>query len=165
MTLGLVDRTGTILDVGCGDGRLLRWGTKRGLNMIGVEPSKRMRERAGHDTRVLSGCAQALPVAADSIQAIVITYPGGWIRDPATWSEVDRVLVDGGDIAVLLGGTYERGFLSGIRKRAIHLVYGNGTRYELIGDTLPESPQLIIRWLDDRWGSFAVIQSTERDGQ
>ena len=66
----------TIVDVGCGDGALVRALANQGARMIGVEISAGQLEGArAHppvaDERYVEGTGQALPLADDSADAVV----------------------------------------------------------------------------------------------
>lgn len=121
----------TVIDVGSGAGHLIGEAERQGFAAVGVEPSRAMRwlsRRRG--VAALAGCAQSLPLDSSSADAVVATYPGGWIVDAATWDEFARVLKPGGIVVLLLGGTVELGRGSRVRRVVQRLAYGsaNGNR-------------------------------------
>lgn len=65
-----------VIDVGCGDGHLVRWLTKRGAHVTGIEVSPRALARAqstppvGHE-HYMQGCAEDLPVANRSADIVI----------------------------------------------------------------------------------------------
>lgn len=124
--LGRLTAAWTVIDVGSGAGRLIAEAERSGFAAVGVEPSRAMR-RLSHRRGVaaLEGRAQALPLASGTADAIVATYPGPWILDPATWDEFARVLKREGLVILLLGGTVERGRGSRVRRVVQRLAYGS----------------------------------------
>lgn len=118
----LADRVGaapeggelTVLDLGCGSGRLLEILADEGgpgLRLVGVdfvpEQIARARERLGEATVELH-CAEArdLPLAPGSVDRVLI-HMGLALMQPleATLGEIDRVLRPGGRLAAVLDGT------------------------------------------------------------
>jgi SAM-dependent methyltransferase len=98
----------TIIDVGCGDGAIVRYLAKRGATAIGIEVSEGQLERArkqageGEDYRVASG--ESLPFADASASAILFMksfhhIPRQSMR-AALW-EAARVLEPGGRIIAI----------------------------------------------------------------
>ena len=73
----LVGRLGPVLDVGCGPGRVAAFLRGRGLDVIGVDVSKRMlaSARAAHPSMLLAGGSlTALPVRSGVAAGIVCWY-------------------------------------------------------------------------------------------
>ncbi len=145
--------SGTLLDVGCGEGRLLHSLDTRNVFGIGIEPSPVMAGRARRrHVSVIQATAQALPLQAGSVRHLVATYPGPWIVDPQTWDEIARVTEHGATIRVLLGGDIDRGRGAAFRSLLHRLAYGKSDAT----DNLPALGNQLIRgeylWLDDEWG-------------
>jgi SAM-dependent methyltransferase len=150
-------RSRTLLDLGCGEGRLLSSIGVRQVFAVGVEPSRAMARRAGRRlATVVLATAQALPLQDGSVGHVVATYPGPWIIDPQTWDEIARVTEDGGRVDILLGGDIVRGRGSILRRRLLRLAYGgtNGTGH------LPTlgNDQVIGEYVtkDDEWGTAVL---------
>jgi SAM-dependent methyltransferase len=118
----LADRVGaapeggelTVLDLGCGSGRLLEILADEGgpgLRLVGVdfvpEQIARARVRLG-EAPVALHCAEArdLPLASASVDRVLV-HMGLALMQPleATLSEIDRVLRPGGRLAAVLDGT------------------------------------------------------------
>jgi SAM-dependent methyltransferase len=143
-----------VLDIGCGEGRLLSSLDAVGYFAWGIEPSRQMAERAvRRRVTVVQGRSEALPVRTGTIEHVVATYPGPWILDPLTWEEIARVTTPGASIAILLGGDYTRGNGAFVRSRLMRLAYGKqgppGTLPELGHPSIDGGYDLI----NDRWGT------------
>jgi SAM-dependent methyltransferase len=91
--------TGSVLDLACGDGPLLR---RLPPDAIGVDVS---REELGATPRVVQGRAQQLPFAAGAFDTVTCHLAFMLFDDvPAVVRELHRVLVPGGRFIALLGG-------------------------------------------------------------
>jgi SAM-dependent methyltransferase len=100
----LPDGGPVVIDVGCGDGSLVRWLERRGARAIGIEvapePLARARahERAGRERYEQAG-AEALPLVDDCADAVLfmnsLHHVPGELLDAAL-SEAARVLCPGG---------------------------------------------------------------------
>jgi SAM-dependent methyltransferase len=118
-------RLGPLLDVGCGEGRLLARAVATPEISVGLEPSRTMARRAARRTvSVVAARSQQLPFADASFAHVVATYPGPWIVDTRTWAEMARVARPGASIAILIGGTVTRGRGAWLRSRLLRLLYG-----------------------------------------
>lgn len=93
-----------ILDVGCGDGGLVRNLAKRGASVLGVECSPRQLAKAGAaeavpNAEIVEGVGQALPAADASFDAVVffhsLHHVPAEVMDQAL-AEAARVLKPGG---------------------------------------------------------------------
>jgi SAM-dependent methyltransferase len=150
---------GPIVDIGCGEGRLLAdhgWGVDI---RFGVDPSQQATRRARQrGALVVRGTAQRLPIRSASVGQIICSYPGPWIMERAVWDEFARVLSPGGSLAILLGGVTLRGRGVRVRQMAQRVVYGKSR-----DDDASDIPQLpgdfehpaipgTIERLDDEWG-------------
>lgn len=148
-----------VLDVGAGSGLLVRAGTTRGFAILGVDPSPAMRRLAvRHGAPVIAGRAQSLPFPDASFTALVSSYPGPWIADGCAWSEFERVLAPGSRIAILLGGTIERGAGASVRRLLGRAVYGSGGTdldHRLSFPT-PDGISGSFETTDDEWGRALI---------
>ena len=104
-------RGGRVLELGCGTGHLQQALGRAGISHIGYDRSRpmlrqarRRLRRSGLPLRLLQGRAQALPFASGSFTDVVATFPAPYIVDPATLSEIRRVLAPGGQLVIVDGG-------------------------------------------------------------
>jgi ubiquinone/menaquinone biosynthesis C-methylase UbiE len=100
-----------VLELGYGTGDLALEMCRRGYEVTGVESSPRMHRiaraklrRAGCRANLLVGSSSALPLGDECIDAVVSTFPSGYILWDQTWGEVHRVLRTGGTFAIVLSG-------------------------------------------------------------
>ena len=97
----------TLLDVGCGTGRLLAEVSTRepGAVLIGVDPSANMleaaRSRVPSTVRLLPGTAEVIPVDSGAVDWLVSTSVFHYVQDPfAARREFRRVLRPGGTLVL-----------------------------------------------------------------
>jgi len=160
------DSPGILIDLGCGEGRLLRKVVAGGYFAVGIEPSRQMAERAARrDACVIQARSQAIPVRSSLVQSVVSTYPGPWIIEPDTWNEIARVTKPGATVTLLLGGDYKRGRWAAVRRRVLRLAYGNA------GDTsaMPSLGHPLIegayQTIDDDWGTAILWSGIRREDE
>ena len=149
---------GTTLDIGCGDGRLLASIANQGVQTLGIEPSEQMSRRARrHGVRVIRADAQLLPLRTGTVQHVIATYPGPWVTDSRTWTEIARVSAPGASVRILLGGDISRGSGALVRSKLLQLAYGSGN------DSLETMPAFgndrVVggyALIEDEWGQAIV---------
>ncbi|HEY3078780.1 MAG TPA: methyltransferase domain-containing protein [Chloroflexota bacterium] len=95
---------GRVAEIGPGTGHLLAEMRGGGTAAVALELSPAMAARAAalSPGAVARGDARALPFRTQSLDALVVTFPGPYVRDPAFWREAARVLRIGGRMRVLL---------------------------------------------------------------
>lgn len=109
-TIELLPRSaGTILDLGAGTGAMARACLRKRLDaaIIAVEPSRPMigaRITRPFGEQVVRAEASHLPLPDDCVDAVIIGFPGPYIRDATTWNELSRVLRPQGVVFALVGG-------------------------------------------------------------
>lgn len=94
----------TAVDVGAGTGKLTRELVGSGATVVAVEPVRGMRsvlEQAVPGAQALDGTAEVLPVADQSVHAIVVAQAFHWFDGPAAVAEFHRALRPGGRLAVI----------------------------------------------------------------
>ena len=93
-----------VVDLGAGTGKLTRQLRERGLDVIAVEPSDGMREQlrqAVPGVPVLGGNAEHLPLADDSVDAILVAQAWHWVEPSLAVPEAARVLRPGGRLGLV----------------------------------------------------------------
>lgn len=98
-----------ILELGFGPGHLTRELLRRGLHIVGLDASRQMARLAQKNLlasnlipQLVRADGQRLPFRRASFNCVVATFPTAYIFDPITLSEIDRVLLPGGRLVILL---------------------------------------------------------------
>lgn len=157
------DAAGRLLDIGCGEGRLLNAIAGHKQFAVGVDPSPEMTRRAHRrGVKVVRASAQFLPLLDDAVQHVIATYPGPWIFDAQTWEEIARVCAPGATVRILLGGDITGGRGAFIRSRLLRIAYGSGTvsseRLPMLGNEQVVGDYVVV---EDTWG-MAIVWSGNR---
>ena len=98
------DKVASILDVGCGTGRLLRKAQERWskVRLFGVDPAEGMIEKARQllpEARFYVGRAESLPLPDDSVDVVLSTSSfHHWVDQAAGVREIARVLREDGRV-------------------------------------------------------------------
>ncbi len=97
-----------VLEIGFGPGHLLVAMHQKKLTGYGLDESHQMARiaknrllRQGGKPNLTRGEAQTLPFADESFEQVVMTFPAEYILKPATFSEIKRVLTQGGTTLIL----------------------------------------------------------------
>jgi len=91
----------TVLDLAAGTGKLTRMLVPFGADLVAVEPLAGMREEfARHvpDVPILDGTAEAIPLDAASVDAVVVAQAFHWFDPDAALREIHRILRPGGSV-------------------------------------------------------------------
>jgi SAM-dependent methyltransferase len=77
---------------------------RRGTPAVAIELSPAMAARAAEQApgAVARGDGRRLPLPSASVDALVLTFPAPYVKEPAFWREAARVLRIGGRMRVLL---------------------------------------------------------------
>jgi ubiquinone/menaquinone biosynthesis C-methylase UbiE len=119
---------GRILEVGPGPGHLLVDLATAGLQPVGLDLSPAMLRLASQRLRkrnlrvpLCRGQAEALPFAAQSFQAVVLTFPTPFVYDPGWLLQLQRVLKADGRAIVVEMATFDE---SNLPFRILEWLYG-----------------------------------------
>jgi len=98
-----VRRGRTVVDLGCGTGKLTRALLPFGAAVVGIEPTAGMRrvfERELPTTLVLDGVAEKVPLPNGFADAVVAAQAFHWFRPRPSLREIRRVLRPGGGLGL-----------------------------------------------------------------
>jgi SAM-dependent methyltransferase len=101
----------TVLDLGAGTGKLTTRLVERGLDVIAVDPLAEMLEvlcSSLPDTPALLGTAEEIPLADDSVDAVLVAQAWHWVDPKRAVPEVARVLRPGGRLGLVWNTRDER---------------------------------------------------------
>ena len=93
-----------VADIGAGTGKLTRALAAGGFDVVAVEPLAGLRDRLRAELpgiEALDGTAEALPLAAASVDAVVCADAFDWFDGPLAVTELARVVRPGGGLALL----------------------------------------------------------------
>jgi SAM-dependent methyltransferase len=96
-----------VLDLAAGTGKLTRQLLGLGCDVVAVEPLANMREQfelAVPGVPVLDGTAEAIPLAASSVDCVLVGQAFHWFDGPAAMAEISRVLRPGGGLGMIWNG-------------------------------------------------------------
>lgn len=118
---------GRLLELAHGTGRFQIDLLAGGWQVVGFDLSpqmgqitRRRLQKQGLPVKLVRGKAQALPFPDQSFEAVVSTFPTPFIIEPATLSEIRRVLHPGGRLVIVPNGILTRG---GAARAALEAAY------------------------------------------
>lgn len=97
-------RARRVLDLGAGTGKLTGALVDMGLQVVALEPSKRMRARlsaAVPKAQVLAGSAERIPMDDGVVDAVVVAGAWHWFDPAKAVAQIARVLVPGGTLSLV----------------------------------------------------------------
>jgi SAM-dependent methyltransferase len=100
-----------VLDLGAGTGKLTTRLVERGLDVIAVDPIPEMLELLSSslpDTPALLGTAEEIPLADNSVDAVLVAQAWHWFDPERAVKEVSRVLRPGGRLGLVWNTRDER---------------------------------------------------------
>jgi SAM-dependent methyltransferase len=101
-----------VLDLGAGTGKLTAQLVARGLDVMAVEPSDRMRaeleRELGDQVAASAGRAEEIPLPDGSVDVVLVAQAWHWVDPARAVPEVARVLRPGGRIGLLWNRRDER---------------------------------------------------------
>ena len=102
-SLGIGQGT-TVIDLGAGTGKFTRMLRPTGARIIAIEPVPAMRDELGRavlGVEILDGCAEAIPCADGSADAITAAQAFHWFAGVPALTEMHRVLREGGGLGLI----------------------------------------------------------------
>jgi SAM-dependent methyltransferase len=140
---------------------MLVQGTQQGLSIMGVDRSPAMLEVAtrrlekeGCNAPMFMGDGRALPLADGSFDAVIATFPAGYILEPSTLGEIWRVLRDGGRLIIV--GLWVELNLERVNQ-LFPVFYGRPSKAALSGiSQRAVDVGFRVRWVEEREGLFTV---------
>ena len=98
------DSQGTYLDIGCGTGNYTIEFSKRGVSMVGIDPSEAMLSIArtrSKDVRWVNGKAESMSLESGSIDGVLaILTTHHWSNQDKGYAELGRVMKPGGRLVI-----------------------------------------------------------------
>jgi ubiquinone/menaquinone biosynthesis C-methylase UbiE len=90
-----------VLDLAAGTGKLTRALLETGAEVVAVEPIAGMRERLPREVEAHDGTAEAIPLAAASVDAVTVAQAFHWFREDEALAEIHRVLRPGAGLGLI----------------------------------------------------------------
>lgn len=152
-------------DLGCGTGKLTQMLTGAGAEIVGIEPLPLMLETFRKnlpDVDVLSGTAEAMPVADQTFDVVVCASAFHWFDHARATPEIHRVLVPGGRLAIVWNRRDELGGWAHEFWQITERYRGDTPGYRTSGwrDALEASP--LFGDIGEEW--FDHVQVTDVEG-
>lgn len=97
-------RASTVVDLAAGTGKLTRLLVPLGPKVVAVEPVAAMRSALAAlvpAAGVVAGTAEALPLAGESVDAVVVAQAFHWFRVESALAEIARALRPGGGLGLM----------------------------------------------------------------
>lgn len=126
-----------VVDLGAGTGKLTGTLTRCADRVLAVEPDPAMLaelRRAVPGATVVAGCAEQIPLADGTVDAVIAGQAAHWFDLPRAVPEIARVLAPGGVMAGLWNTDDDRvGWVAGLAKAAPGLASVPLSRWRAIG--------------------------------
>lgn len=160
-----------VLEVPCGTGNLLLDLCAAGFAPIGLDLSASMLRitrgklrRARIAAPLARARAQAMPFPSGAFDSVVMTFPPGFVYDPAAFAEIRRVLDDRGRLIWLDSARFvQPGLWSCLVNRWIGFVGGEAGYENLMRRVLGEAGfEAKIEWVGDDVSVVVVATATKR---
>jgi ubiquinone/menaquinone biosynthesis C-methylase UbiE len=150
---------GPVLEIGCGTGQLLPELQRKSGYAVGIDLSESMlaaARRRFSGSGLVRASGSQLPFGNQAFQAVVTTFPAGYIAGDDTLAEIARVLRPGGVFAAVVSARFDR---FQYRRPLIHpilrIAYGSSRTMNRWPDDL-----LAHSALDGAWHDIPTPQGT-----
>ena len=93
-----------LVDLGAGTGKFTRLLVDSQARILGIEPVEAMREKFASilpQIDILSGTAESMPLADQSVDVLVVAQAFHWFNGPVALAEIHRVLKKGGRLGLI----------------------------------------------------------------
>jgi SAM-dependent methyltransferase len=123
----------TIVDLAAGTGKLTRSLLGTGARIMAIEPVSGMRDQllqAVPEIEILTGTAEAIPLADASADAVLVAQAFHWFDAAAAAAEIHRVLRAGGGLGVLWNSWDESIGWVGRMQEVVHSYAGVTPRHD-----------------------------------
>lgn len=154
----------TVLDLAAGTGKFTRLLAEIGADLVAVEPSAAMRNEFASvlpDIPVHEGTAEQIPLAGDSVDAVVVAQAFHWFKGPKALAEIGRVLRPEGGLGLIWNERDESvpwvAELSRVMQWDVRMPYAVGTDFRAVLDGSG-------RFTPARRERFRFEQELDRDG-
>jgi SAM-dependent methyltransferase len=154
----------TVLDLAAGTGKFTRLLAELGADLVAVEPSPAMRSEFAAvlpDVPLYEGTAEQIPLAANSVDVVVVAQAFHWFNAPIALAEIERVLRPEGGLGLIWNERDESvpwvAELSRVMQWDVRMPYAVGTDFRAV---LDESG----RFTPARRERFRFEQQLDRDG-
>lgn len=145
----LPDGARDVLDLGAGTGKLTTRLVERGLNVFAVDPIPEMLELLTSslpETPALLGTAEEIPLADDSVDAVLVAQAWHWFDEERAVKEIARVLRPGGRLGLVWNNRDERlGWVKDLGKVIGHEVDPFSQMVEFAAP-FAESERHLVEW-------------------
>jgi ubiquinone/menaquinone biosynthesis C-methylase UbiE len=174
-----------VVELGAGTGKFTKALVASGAEVVAVEPVEAMRRKLGEllpGISLVDGTAEAIPLAEDSVDAVVAAQAFHWFRTDEAVGEIHRVLKAGGGLGLIWNARDESSEWGRELTRIIEAHEGSTPRYKSFAwrepfDTghlfsplqkaeFPHVQTMSREALQDRVGSIsfiAALPDTERE--
>ncbi|MDQ1534841.1 MAG: hypothetical protein QOF28_2602 [Actinomycetota bacterium] len=154
----------SVLDLAAGTGKFTRLLAELGADLVAVEPSAAMRSEFAAvlpAVTVYEGTAEQIPLAGNSVDAVVVAQAFHWFDAPKAFAEIERVLRPEGGLGLIWNERDESvpwvAELSQVMQWDVRMPYAVGTDFRAV---LDESG----RFTPARRERFRFEQELDRDG-
>lgn len=170
----IADKSSKVLEIGTGTGNLLAYLKEKGFDVVGLEPSKAMREVAlkkNNTIKILEGHFLDIPIE-DKVDAIVTSYAFhhlNYLEKEKAIQLLDEILTDNGRIIIadtmFESVAYKNELFNNIKESgAINLYRDLNTEYyELLDDILKIFLNLGYKVDCFKMNKFVWVVSTQKN--